>query len=76
MRDREKLVWTVGFGAVSSGGRPERDWFVAMFRHVCENLGLVRWEYVRAVFETVLWKGELDAEGVRLWDEMGIEQIV
>jgi hypothetical protein len=76
IRCKEKLVWTVGFGAVSSGGRPERDWFVQMFRHVCENLGLARWEYVKAVFETVLWKSELEGEGLRLWHEMGMGQVV
>jgi hypothetical protein len=75
LRDSEKLVWTVGFGAVSSAGRPERDWFVSMFRHICESLGLARWEYVKAVFQTVLWKPELDVEGLRLWEEMGTEQI-
>lgn len=74
LRDREKLVWTVGFGAVSSAGRPERDWFVSMFRHVCESLGLRRWEYVKAVFETVLWKSELDVEGMRLWQEMRLDE--
>lgn len=73
-RDREKLVWTVGFGALSSGGRPERPWFVSMFRHVCEGLGLGRWEYVKAAFETVLWKSELDVEGRRLWHEVGVDE--
>ena len=71
-RDREKLVWTVGIGAVSAAGREERRWFVGMFRHVCESLGLGRWEYVRAAFETVIWKRELDPELVRVWEEPGI----
>jgi hypothetical protein len=70
MRSREKLVWTVGFGAVSSAGRPERPWFVRLFRALCDTLELQRWEYVKAVFETVLWKNELDNDGVRLWEEM------
>ena len=70
LRDREKLVWTLGFGAVSSEGRPERDWFVSTFRHVCESVGLRRWEYVRAVFDTVLWKSELDVDGMRVWEDM------
>jgi hypothetical protein len=76
LRDREKLVWTVGFGAVSSAGRPERAWFVSMFRHVCESLGLRRWEYVKAVFETVLWKNELDVEGMRVWEDMRTDGMV
>jgi hypothetical protein len=70
IRSREKLVWTVGFGAVSSAGRPERPWFVRLFRDLCDMLQLGRWEYVKAVFETVLWKDELDDNGVRLWEEM------
>jgi hypothetical protein len=70
MRSREKLVWTVGFGAVSSAGRPERPWFVRLFRNLCDTLELQRWEYVKVLFETVLWKDELDNDGVRLWEEM------
>jgi hypothetical protein len=76
LREREKLVWTVGIGAVSAAGREERDWFVGMFGHVCQSLGLRRWEYVRAVFETVLWKGGLDSEGLRVWAEMGTEVMI
>ena len=76
LRDREKLVWTVGLGAVSSAGRPEGPWFVSMFRHVCESLGLRRWQYVKAVFETVLWKSELDVEGMRVWEDMKMDEMV
>ncbi|KAG0651186.1 hypothetical protein D0Z07_2276 [Hyphodiscus hymeniophilus] len=52
LRDREKLAWTVGFGAVGSTGRPERKWF------------------------KVLWKNELDMEGLKLWEDMGIDDMV
>ncbi|KAE8447504.1 hypothetical protein EG329_010634 [Mollisiaceae sp. DMI_Dod_QoI] len=75
MRNREKLVWTVGFGAVSSTDRPERPWFVGLFRDLCDTLELRSWEDVKAVFETVLWKDELDESGVRLWEEMQLQLI-
>jgi hypothetical protein len=39
-RSREKLVWTMGFGAVWSAGRPERLWFVRLFRDLCDTLEL------------------------------------
>jgi hypothetical protein len=70
MRSREKLVWAVGFGAVSSGCGPERPWFVRVFRDICDAFELQMWEYVKVVFETVLWKDELDDEGQKLWEEM------
>ena len=72
LRQREKLIWTVGFGAVSSMGKPEMGWFVSMFRHICETLGLRSWEHVKAVFETMLWKSELDVEGMKVWEDMRI----
>jgi hypothetical protein len=70
IRSREKLVWTVGFGAVSSSGKSERPWFVRLFKDVCDVLELRRWEHVKVIFETVLWKDELNDEGIRLWEEM------
>jgi hypothetical protein len=70
MRDRKKLIWTVGVGAVSSAGRPERTWFVRLFRVLCDKLELQMWEYVKVLFENVLWKDELDNNGVTLWEEM------
>jgi hypothetical protein len=70
VRSREKVVWTVGFGAVSSADRPERPWFVRLFRDLCDTHELQRWEDVKAVFETVVWKDELDNDGLRLWEEM------
>jgi hypothetical protein len=70
IRSREKLVWTAGFGAVSSSGKAERPWFVRLFKDVCDVFELRRWECVKAIFETVLWKDELNDEGIRLWEEM------
>jgi hypothetical protein len=70
VRSREKLVWAVGFGAVSSSGTPERPWFVRLFRDLCYTLELQRWESVEVIFKTVLWHDELDDEGIRLWEEM------
>jgi hypothetical protein len=69
MRSREKLLWTMGFGAVSSAGGPERPWFVRLFRELCYMLDLKRWESVKAMFKTVLWKDELDKNGATLWEE-------
>ena len=70
MRDRKKLIWTVGVGAVSSAGRPERTWFVRLFRVLCDKLELQMWAYVTVLFENVLWTDELDNNGVTLWEEM------
>ena len=69
-RGREKLVWTLGFGAVSSAGRPEREWFAKTFKGLCEVLELRRWEDVRDILQDVLWKPELDLAGMELWEEM------
>lgn len=71
-RSQEKLVWTVGFGAVSSGDKPERPWFVRFFKDLCKTLRLRRWDDVKIVFETVLWRDDLDDEGIKLWEEAHI----
>jgi hypothetical protein len=69
-RTREKLIWSVGFGGISSGGRRERAWFISLFRDICNTLEVRSWEYVRVMFRNVLWRDELDDEGVRFWGEM------
>lgn len=70
VKNRETLVWTVGFGAVSSNGRPERPWFVRLFKDLCEIFDLRTWQSVKVIFENVSWKEELDDEGLVLWEEM------
>ncbi|OBT55996.1 hypothetical protein VE04_05747 [Pseudogymnoascus sp. 24MN13] len=70
VRSREKLVWAVGFGAVSSDSGPEKPWFVRLFRDLCDTFELRRWERVKDIFRTVLWQDELDDEGIRLWEEV------
>ena len=70
VRSREKLIWAVGYGAVSSGSTSERPWFVRLFRELCQTLELQSWEFVKGIFKSVLWQDELDGEGLRLWDEV------
>lgn len=69
-RGREKMVWTLGFGAVSSAGTPEREWFMRTFKGLCDVLELRNWEDARKILQDVLWKPELDPAGVELWEEM------
>jgi hypothetical protein len=70
VRSREKLVWVVGFGAVSSDSGSEKSWFVRLFKDLCDTFELRRWERVKDIFRTVLWQDELDNEGIRLWEEV------
>lgn len=68
-REREKLLWVVGFGAVRSCG-DAKSWFVKALAILCNALGLKSWEDMRAALVEVLWKDDLDEEGKNLWRDM------
>lgn len=70
VRSREKLVWAVGFGAVSSDSGFEKLWFVRLFRHLCDIFELRRWERVKDIFRTMLWQDDLDDKSIGVWEEV------
>ena len=69
-REAKKVMfWILGFGGVAAEGKPERDWFVAKFRALCDELDINDWETASGVLKDVLWQSELDDAASKLWLE-------
>jgi hypothetical protein len=67
-REAKKVMfWILGFGGVAAEGKPERDWFVAKFRALCDELDINDWETASGVLKNVLWQSELDDAASKLW---------
>jgi Fungal specific transcription factor domain len=70
--DRESkkvMFWILGFGGVAAEGKIERDWFVAKFRALCDELDVNDWETADGLLKDVLWQAELDYAASKLWLE-------
>ena len=69
-RDAKRVMfWILGFGGVAAEGKPERDWFVAKFRAICDELDVNDWETANRMLKDVLWQSELDHGASKLWLE-------
>jgi hypothetical protein len=63
------MFWILGFGGVAAEGKLERDWFVAKFRALCDELNINDWEAANGALKDVLWQAELDDAATKLWLE-------
>jgi hypothetical protein len=63
------MFWILGFGGVAAEGKPERDWFVAKFRALCDELVINDWETANGILKEILWQAELDDAASKLWLE-------
>ncbi|KAN0122911.1 Fungal specific transcription factor domain containing protein [Hyaloscypha variabilis] len=67
--EKRVMFWILGFGGVAAVGKPERDWFVANFRAICDDLDVNDWEKANGMLKDVLWQADLDDGGSKLWLE-------
>jgi hypothetical protein len=73
-REAKKVMfWILGFGGVAAEGKPERDWFVAKFGALRDELDINDWETASRVLKDVLWQRELDDAASKLWLEAILE---
>jgi len=73
VRGRERLIWVLTLGAVTSEGE-DRKWFAQILGVLCEVLGLGSWSELRKVLVGVLWIDGLDKDGLRICEEMNLTQ--
>ena len=68
-----RLFWAIGFGGVAADGKPERAWYVAKFRQLCDARNIQDWGSAKAVLEAFLWESSYDGAGHLLWVEANVE---
>jgi hypothetical protein len=70
------ILWALVVGAIASGSRPCRGWFVERVVDSCDVLDLQSWEETDKILKGFLWPPAWHTQGRNMWNEVEENRLI